>query len=265
MQAHRKIKFKDLVFYTKKTGDNSFRSLRGLKSDRPGYYHEWTGMNRFSDEAVPVPPGYEKSKRPNREWIKSVMYDPDKYHLEKVTLEQHRNDSWYDIHENGGTPFIVYINRQKTLVSVYRKPQNGYVWDEEWSRDMKDNLGFYSELVAEYRNPLKVLLGKDEQYTGNTILVEHKALQYVYIHYRILEFNTEERITKLLSPIGNSDVPYPVAVSKNHYYFLLDDVILPRSLFVKQKDLYSQFYNLPTSTSKPTFPIAVIAVWSALE
>lgn len=65
--------------------------------------------------------------------------------------------------------------------------------------------------------------GYGPEFDGNSILVllDSKTNRYVYIGYLIYEFNAPEPITDYYSAVGNSDVPYPVALSKNFVYFML--------------------------------------------
>jgi hypothetical protein len=270
--AERKINIKDLVFYKEELvlepGEaemgilGSWKNYKGLKCDKKGYYYPWRGMNRFADEPVKLPKNAKITKRPTLKWIKEIMYNPAKHHVVRETLECHKNDNWYAIHDNGGTPFIVYVNKKKTKVSVYRIPEDSYIWNEDWSHVMKDNLDMYTHLVVEYTNPVKVLIGYDYSHNpqhGNSILVECTPKEYTYIGSKIYNFTTVETITKYFSNIGNSDVPYPIAASKKFLYFMLDEVVLPKSLFRETdddgtiSDMYRDFYELPKHTVKTGF------------
>lgn len=62
--------------------------------------------------------------------------------------------------------------------------------------------------------------GVGSKFDGNSILLHLDDLRYVYIGSEIYEFTAKEEITKYYSPIGNNDVPYPVAISKNYIYFM---------------------------------------------
>ena len=61
-------------------------------------------------------------------------------------------------------------------------------------------------------------------FTGNSILLELKGkTRYVFIGHNVYEFTALEPITKFVSPVGGSDVPYPIAYSQNYVYFFIDD------------------------------------------
>ncbi len=59
---------------------------------------------------------------------------------------------------------------------------------------------------------------------GNTILVHIKGNRYCIIGPSIFEFSIpkNDEITKFFSMIGNSDIPYPVAVGNRNVYYLED-------------------------------------------
>lgn len=45
---------------------------------------------------------------------------------------------------------------------------------------------------------------------------------YIHIGSEIYEFQAPEKIDKYFSLVGNNDVPYPIALSKNYVYFMLE-------------------------------------------
>jgi len=83
---------------------------------------------------------------------------------------------------------------------------------------------------------------------GNSLLAEVGAGRYVFVGEQIYEFTVAsgDRVVAYQSPIGNNDVPYPVAVGADHLYFLLmgDYCYVPRALFDMKGDLYRQFYDM---------------------
>ncbi len=133
----------------------------------------------------------------------------------------------YLIHDNGGRPFLVVINGKN--VCIYKLPKD-LIENENTS---KNN---YTILVKEYKNVKKVFIGKSKKphknavyhsvsgskYNGNTILLEIKPKKYCHISDTIVEFSTKDTIEKYDSPVGNNDVPYPIAHGTDNIYFLLD-------------------------------------------
>jgi hypothetical protein len=83
---------------------------------------------------------------------------------------------------------------------------------------------------------------------GNTILLKIKKDRYVFIGWCIYEFLTKDDIKEYISPVGNSDVPYPVAIGEKNVYFMLDMRYVPISEFnsftkeVKQ-NAYAYYYG----------------------
>ncbi len=72
--------------------------------------------------------------------------------------------------------------------------------------------------------------------------------RYIYIGSEIYEFDTDDEIVAYHSKIGNSDVPYPVALGKTNAYFLLDAKYVPRSEFredIDWEDAYKDYYHGP--------------------
>lgn len=134
----------------------------------------------------------------------------------------------YLIHDNGSRPFLVNINGKD--VSIFKLPKSV-------GEDKDTTKSDYTELVKEYKGVKKVFIGKSpkiemtifsggygKNFDGNSILVEITDKRYCLISDRIVEFSTKDNITKFVSPVGNNDVPYPLAYgSQNVYVFGLDD------------------------------------------
>jgi hypothetical protein len=254
---------KELVFYELDVengnveGNRVYRFLQGRKAEQDGYYYPFLFMNKFDDKAVKIPEKAIKKRKPSIQWIRRFMYDPKKFRLVKQELPEHSKDTMYPIHDNGGVPFVVYVSKNNNRVSVYRRPKMGYLFPEDWSKNFLENLGYYTELVAEYNKPVNVLIGQDISDNGNSIVVQISPRKYFYIGHNIYSFVTTDKIDTYFSTIGNSDVPYPVALSRKNVYFMLDKVVLPRSLFPELRedgdfsDAYKNFYNLPKNITKP--------------
>ena len=77
----------------------------------------------------------------------------------------------------------------------------------------------YDILIKSYKNLKNIFIPKG----GNTILAQVSGNKYLCIAEFIYEFETKnEKILKYYSHVGNSDVPYPLAVGENNVYFLID-------------------------------------------
>lgn len=139
----------------------------------------------------------------------------------------------YYIHDNGGRPFMVNISKINKNVEVYKQNKNNNSYDKK-------------VFGTHYK---KLFLGNDpnnysKQTNGNSILLKISDYFYVYIGSMIYMFKTkEDEILRYVSPVGNSDVPYPYAVSKTKTYLMLDYKILNNSDLDMKKDPYSQYYR----------------------
>jgi len=82
---------------------------------------------------------------------------------------------------------------------------------------------------------------------GNSILIHVANDRYVFVGDSVYSFRSHEPIKQYHSPIGNNDVPYPVAESKSSYFFMLDHVWMSKEGFVitseAPDDLYYHFYG----------------------
>jgi len=123
--------------------------------------------------------------------------------------------SIYLIHDNGGRPFKVEINKNNVI--IYKK--------------INSELDEYSEYPILYFTPKKVFIGRCDSYgivgNGNSILLCLDDNVNIFIGLEIFRFNSLSEIVKFESPIGNNDVPYPYAVDKNNNnYLMIEDVLI---------------------------------------
>lgn len=155
------------------------------------------------------------------------------------------------IHDNGGRPFKVVQGPSKT-VKIYKATyENEDDYDEEPA---------YTKMIKEYSNIEKLFVGKSPlnemtgfsgghgpSFDGNSLLLSLPGNRYVFIGQRVYEFTPPEPIEKYYSSVGNSDVPYPVALSKSYAYFMIEGpTYAPRSAFPADtdwSDAYTFFYD----------------------
>jgi hypothetical protein len=144
----------------------------------------------------------------------------------------------YETHCNGGRPFSVTIDKSKG-VSIHV----GESTKKKLFRTISK-----SEIS-------KIFVGVDQnlqksmETRGNSILIEMKTGEYLFIGCEIFTFETKNPIVSYHSPIGNNDIPYPYAVdSKKNSYLLLENVIVPPSTLLDEylengvEDIYN-FYE----------------------
>ncbi len=87
-----------------------------------------------------------------------------------------------------------------------------------------------------------------DQMHGNTILIKLAVNKYIFIGSEIYKFKThDDEIIDYVSPVGNSDMPYPVAYGKQFVYFMDDKEKVKRSNFkldispVNAEDIFVEF------------------------
>lgn len=128
----------------------------------------------------------------------------------------------YRIFDNGLFPFRIKI-KKNNKVKIYK------------SKDTDD----YSILFKTF-NPKKIFVGKSpltpmtnysgdygSYFDGNSILLHLGGLEYIFIGETIYSFTSKYEIVKYVSEIGNNYVPYPYAIDKyNYVYLMIEDVVI---------------------------------------
>jgi hypothetical protein len=155
------------------------------------------------------------------------------YRWIKARSTQKQKGRFYDIHDNGGRPFRVFIDGSS--VSIYKGTNDS---DE------------YNKLIKKV-NAKEIYIGKGQykSFLGNSILLQLVGNNYLYIGSEIYEFKMEDEVKAYYSLVGNSDVPYPVLLGTTYVYFMLDHCYVPRSEFspsmttMDWEDAYSRYYG----------------------
>jgi hypothetical protein len=198
--------------------------------------------------------------------------DKDGKHLLKQFLQyikqSHYTPQSYLIIDNGGLPFKVNI-LPKTICILERDDER----IDEWFKEYEKTTGSYSESrlqmtnnpnlpylkFYEIKNYRQIWIGKSPKnnmtkfsggfgpkWDGNTILVETDINTYIWIgNNGIKQFKTNNPIVDFVSPIGNSQVPYPWAIDdKNNYYLMLDDIRVHfKNKLNEMDDPYDKYYH----------------------
>jgi hypothetical protein len=150
----------------------------------------------------------------------------------------------YYTHDNGGRPFKVVV--EMPTVTIYK----------ETSYDPPT----YNKLLKTYRTVQKVHVGKSTGYPigdhsksqskhfdGNSILLELADGKYIFIGHEIYEFRIgRDKLVKYYSMVGHSDVPYPVLLTEQAVYMMLDHVYVGREYFASDtewEDAYATYYG----------------------
>lgn len=181
----------------------------------------------------------QQQKRKMSSWERKVQQRKKELNIKStksyIKFEQlSSRDKIYYIHDNFSRPFKVICNNQG--ISIYRSEQPD----------------IYSKLITKIKAFQGYWSGFDSSpyvMHGNSLLVKITKKKYIYIGPEIYEFSTDDEITDYVSPIGNSDVPYPVAFGEVNVYFMLDKQYisindLETPVTVAEADtLYGEFYG----------------------
>jgi len=141
--------------------------------------------------------------------------------------------SVYYIHANGDRPFKVVVDDLSVNVNIYKRVRN--------TESVYESVPYKSFECA------NVFIGQDPnnqsiETIGNTILLQLSNCQYVFIGGCIKMFQTSNTIVEYVSPIGNSDVPYPYAIDDmDNYYLLIEDVVISGRQIIG--DIYGYYYR----------------------
>lgn len=86
-----------------------------------------------------------------------------------------------------------------------------------------------------------------ENFRGNTILAQLSEGKYLYIGTSVRVFKTDDHIVQYYSLVGNSDVPYPVAVGEKYVFFMeggpAAEPIEKYKNVENMEDAYSYYYG----------------------
>lgn len=244
----------------------TIKYVEGLRGKR-GYIYKLIDFNQFEKEETKVPDGYKLVKL-RKDYTKNYKCDNSRKLLSK------NNDQYkkiriatkgfkkYFTHDNGGRPFLVYVNKNKKEVQIYKQLEKDYYipWSD-WEDNDNKNAWMYIQLVAKYKSS-EIFIGKSplnkmtefsgghgERFDGNSILLKIGKDRYVHIGSHIYEFSTpNDKIVKYYSPVGNNDVPYPFAYGEKNVYFMLDEkyVSYDKASFLankKETDAYTYYYG----------------------
>lgn len=155
------------------------------------------------------------------------------------TASKSRSKTWL-IHDNGGRPFKVVLSNSRAL--VYNNEEDGGTG--QLLLDLKISKHFVGK--SPYNRMTAFSGGHGLRFDGNSLLVKPRgSSKWVFIGWNIIEFQPLSEIVEFVSPVGNSDVPYPYAVdTEGRYYLLIDSTILTKNLQSNelQSDPYGYFY-----------------------
>ncbi len=182
------------------------------------------------------------------------------YYKHFISVHSVQKTKEYYTLDNGGHPFIVEIKNDYGPVNVYVNNENEYVYPPIFLHTIKARRIFIGKESPNYKYKLP-----NNEGDGNSILIHLDKNKYRFIGATIFDFETinGDAINKLVSNIGNSAVPYPYAIGKDHIYiFNLDSV----SAIKKPKDYIKDpiFMNVHELADNEIIPIKSIMIHERL-
>ena len=139
----------------------------------------------------------------------------------------------YQVHWNGARPYLVIVAENTIII-------------------LKNNDNKFDELVIKIDKYTNLFVGINtnkfngyykEKFTGNSVLIEIKPTEYIFVGKDVYKFTTGTPITKYYSVMGNSNVPYPFAISEDKIYLMIENVHINLKDWDKKTDPYSIHYN----------------------
>jgi hypothetical protein len=183
-----------------------------------------------------------KNKKNIKRWIiHRIVLKKNNIFYKKIKAK-YSGYKTYFTHFNGGRPCLVYIKNKN--VAIYNIPENVMIDNQMFNEN--NCKWMYINLVKKYKvkevfigkSPLismtKYSGGYGKYFDGNTILLELKNKNFIYIQDDIQKIKINDKIKKYYSFVGNNDVPYPMAIGeKNVYFFNYPRGYLPLTEFHK--------------------------------
>lgn len=244
----------DVVFFRLPHPEPPFHiSGRGVTAGN-GWFFKHEGFNRFAAAPERIPADATLDDPPADEWLRSYFFDAAKTRALPGELPPRASGHAYRIEDNGGMPFVAYVRSGE--VSVFRVARDRFVDPRDWTSSLEQNRQLFTEEVGTY--PGHVYVGEDGACGehGNSLLVQNGDT-FVYIGPEILRFTLPgASVVQYHSRMGNSSVPYPVAVMQDVAVFMLDHVSVPRAALEERlppegwNDAYETFYMLEETLDK---------------
>jgi hypothetical protein len=218
---------------------------------KKGYIYKWTRYNKFNmKKPFKLPFGYTKINNSKTKYYYLINKKICKLNSKLIfgnyesTIDKsiHKGYKQYFIHFNGGRPFLVCIKNNNVKI---------YILNEIASNlNITKNINIHYNVLIKSLKVKKIFIGISQKriYDGNTILLYLGNNKYIYVGDIIYEFTTKDKIIKYYSELGNSDVPYPIAISNDNVYFMHDRVYVSKTYINKKSnkdlmDAYTQFYS----------------------
>lgn len=149
-------------------------------------------------------------KRASKRKLTTKNMHTTKSFVKKDDLTERRRN--YYVHDSKHRPYKVTADHTGLHIYTYVTYEKQYT--------------IYSKLLKKITTFLGYWRGYDPSpyaMHGNSILVQVSKHKYLYIGKTIYTFATYDEIKDYVSPVGKSDIPYPVAYGIDNVYFMLEN------------------------------------------
>ena len=147
-------------------------------------------------------------------------------------------DMVYYIHDNGGRPFKaiatqnkISLNRlsQEELDKPLEIKDGKVVIDCDCNQDK--STWEYTHIIdlIHFEGYWEGFDSSADKMHGNSILIKINDHKYVFVGWEIYSFETNDVIIEYISPVGNNDVPYPIAIGNEYIYLMTFNKMIKRS------------------------------------
>lgn len=215
----------------------TFSFVHGLmSSEYEGKYRPFIAYNTFGSP-IDLPKDYRVEHiRPENV---NARYMGNRIPKSEVSKFSEFCDEEFHIAYNWEHPYVVRVFRESTVLVVRIYENAKYILDDS----NKFTPETYTHMIAEYKpefifvpDGLTSFGCADEKYHGNSILLKLNDLNYVVISRNVVEFKSPGIINSYYSVMGNSWIPYPVAVCDDYILFIAEFIYAERSEFNKIKN-----------------------------
>jgi Leucine-rich repeat (LRR) protein len=169
----------------------------------------------------------------------------------------------YHTLDNGGHPFEVVVAPDRTVTINGTKPEGQVDYEKPMHLWYDRRHPVFKQRVAQVfvgYSPLDATTsfsaGHGPSQDGNSLLLRLKAdaHTYLYVGERVYTFEASGEITRYVSPVGNSSVPYPYAVDdrRNRFYLMCERVVCSR-LEPTTSDPYALYYARTSANGSKAF------------
>jgi hypothetical protein len=173
------------------------------------------------------------------------------YKWVKVNTTRKMSGKHYDIHDNFGRPFRIFVDGNK--VAIYKDTNKDFNKPQDYSKLVKE-LTVKEVYVGKSTGNAEGADHRPDEahiFVGNSMLLHVSGNKYIHVGSSVYEFQMDDKVEHYFSMVGRNDVPYPVLLGTENVYFMLegDHCYLPRDMLppnltkAQWEDCYTYFYG----------------------